>query len=721
MENKRIVTSTALAKALNDIGVNNETIQLRRTTWLYIEAFETINEKAQDRDVDVYTFGSQNEGTTTEGMHSDIDVLMCDKAWPVIQDFADWQFGKLQLFVVTDMSPPPQCCCLQGVLPNYPELLTESTLPGHHMDAQGRVFLKNTLHETHIKMTCDEWGIDFVKHGPSRTIHEEVDMVRAFYCAKLPDDCQYIFRRPKPGHWPGSKLLTQLKNSGVFLVPTAHVENTTHWDPRKHLGTLAVRTFDNSHELHWRLSTNLMERLLVSDLTIPQMKVYVVMKMIRKEFCKPLVGDRLSTFHLKTALLYSVERSSTCIWGDENLIQCLKIWLTTLRRWLKARYCPHYTTANVNLFAGKLRWNEFPVLIELFTDMIRNDVSCLNNVQMDDLGNRISSNSKECNRWLHCAELDTVVAEKSFKHVIYHLCVYVYLMEMFGAVETSKVINDHARYVRNLESINNTSTGKIRSAVSIVLPFHYSIQTAMKTTLCIGQNQSIPQEIFTMCDKSLTSDVTSSRLKLASIYFSLRRSKEVDAILEQVDALISNKVMPYSPFKKSEFDLKLLERRKELPDILQNVIALCTIFNRHEMNCVPGQLVAEFYRTVTMEDANCRHASDGSFWMELAVVDSRTYMYYLQYLTFRLTGTISGKHIAFKNLQDHVFSDGEMCVPKTFGHIETSLNLLGHCWELEGELSQAWRCYMLSLSVQPQNNAAYWHMFRIIGWLIYGP
>ncbi|KAH3784092.1 hypothetical protein DPMN_162043 [Dreissena polymorpha] len=64
--NKRIVTSAALDKALSDIGVNEETIQLRRTTWLYLEALHTIHQQAQDLDTDVYYFGSRTEGSTTE-------------------------------------------------------------------------------------------------------------------------------------------------------------------------------------------------------------------------------------------------------------------------------------------------------------------------------------------------------------------------------------------------------------------------------------------------------------------------------------------------------------------------------------------------------------------------------------------------------------------------------------------------------------------------------
>ena len=93
------------------------------------------------------------------------------------------------------------------------------------------------------------------------------------------------------------------------------------------------------------------------------------------------------------------------------------------------------------------------------------------------------------------------------------------------------------------------------------------------------------------------------------------------------------------------------------------------------MNCVPVQLVAEFYTTV---DNSATSIED--IWMEVAAevaaVDSITYMYYLQYLTFRNTGLIIDKHRAFENLHRHM--------PYVLSHNKTSLNLLGHCWELEG-------------------------------------
>ncbi|KAH3784063.1 hypothetical protein DPMN_162014 [Dreissena polymorpha] len=664
-----------------------------------------------------YHFGSQSEGSTTQGMDSDIDCLVRLTNMLVIQNIADRQFEKINYFVVKDMSTPPQCCCLHKLMPN-----DSLTSPKDYLfvDAQGRVFLKNNCMKLFLKPMSELYDVDVIQHGPAQSVSSAPDLeyVYALYCDKLPEVCQYIFRRQKPGHWPTPALLEQLKDSGVFIVSTSHVENTTHWDPRQHIGTLTVRTFDNSHELYWRLSTNMMERLLMFNLTMTQMKVYVIMKIIRTELCKPLVGDRLSTYHLKTTLMYSVEMSPPHIWKDENLIQCIQVCLTTLRRWLKVRYCPHYTTENVNLFDGKLRLNEFPVLIELFTDMICTDVSCLYNVKMDDLGNRISSHSPYSTNGRRFEKMDPVIATKMFNFLVTKLFDSFYFFDSSDwRRDTSYVINNRATYIRNLETMYTDCPEPFRPAISISLPFQYSIQAVTKASLCIGENQTLTHEIFTLCDKSLMSDLTSSRLRLASIYFSARRFEEAAAILKQLDTLISDKVILVSPvyyYSKNKFLYELLARQKGFLHILQNEVAVCTIFSRHEINCVPGQLVAEFYRTVTVEGKGCRLPSP--HWMDFAMVDSLPYMYYLQYLIYRTAGLNSDKRRAFKNLVD-IFKTHDAL--KEY-HIDTSLNLIGHVWELEGYLSVAWRAYKFSVERRPQNNAAYWHMFRMIGGLIYG-
>ncbi|KAH3849767.1 hypothetical protein DPMN_092171 [Dreissena polymorpha] len=53
---------------------------------------------------------------------------------------------------------------------------------GHHMDAHGRVFLINGVHELtgKWKWICDKWGFNHVRHGPSQTFYK--DLVVALHC-----------------------------------------------------------------------------------------------------------------------------------------------------------------------------------------------------------------------------------------------------------------------------------------------------------------------------------------------------------------------------------------------------------------------------------------------------------------------------------------------------------------------------------------------------------
>ena len=47
----------------------------------------------------------------------------------------------------------------------------------------------------------------FISHGPSKSWTDELDLVLAFPCTTLPEECLFLFQRPRPGHWPKPKTL----------------------------------------------------------------------------------------------------------------------------------------------------------------------------------------------------------------------------------------------------------------------------------------------------------------------------------------------------------------------------------------------------------------------------------------------------------------------------------------------------------------------------------
>ena len=142
---------------------------------------------------------------------------------------------------------------------------------------------------------------------------------------------------------------------------------------------------------HWRISTNCTERLFMFSLDKVHLKAYVLTKIIRKELFVPEYRDRLSTFHFKTAFFFAVENTQRDVWREDNLINCVKCILATLKRFLMCRICPHFTIENVNLFDGKIARHEFSKLVDKLTYVIHSLRATIENMQMDNIGKTLKS------------------------------------------------------------------------------------------------------------------------------------------------------------------------------------------------------------------------------------------------------------------------------------------------------------------------------------------
>ncbi|KAH3742371.1 hypothetical protein DPMN_049112 [Dreissena polymorpha] len=141
----------------------------------------------------------------------------------------------------------------------------------------------------------------------------------------------------------------------------------------------------------------------------------------------------------------------------------------------------------------------------------------------------------------------------------------------------------------------------------------------------------------------------------------------------------------------------------------ESPFANCVKFFRQEASCAPRILWFEIIRGKNEEEISRRIFRE-KLWMDSAEVDARPFLYYLQYLTY------GGLGERYKQL----------CTMRIFGlyvrdavdinlyHPETALNLLGHCYEMQGFYGAALRCYAVSLTGQSKNNAAYWHVNRLI-------
>ncbi|KAH3721500.1 hypothetical protein DPMN_064428 [Dreissena polymorpha] len=293
------------------------------------------------------------EGSTTPGLHADIDILRVIPSVNVMRAENTWKKGVLN--------------CLMIGVKGFPQ---QFVLQVFRSDIQKPVKSENALFKgmfVHHKLddntqNCVVLASDFVlKHaqhliqpflsdrstmasGPSASFHKDIDIVHALSVSGNKDNMKHWIQRTKKGHWPPRELLKEAKYCTWFLVPVGHPSS-------------------GNDNIQWRLSANLIERKLMFSLNITQLKCYVLLKIIKKWISKKIEqqGEAsqggLTSFHCKTVLFYTIETTQDPPWQECNLAELLKLCLHTLQNFLKTGICPHYIIDYVNLFDGKLNSN----------------------------------------------------------------------------------------------------------------------------------------------------------------------------------------------------------------------------------------------------------------------------------------------------------------------------------------------------------------------------
>jgi len=235
-------------------------------------------------------------------------------------------------------------------------------------------------------------------------------------------------------------------------------------------------------------------------------------------------------------------------------------------------------------------------------------------------------------------------------------------------------------------------------------------------SICIQHGLQIGDRIWTWYNMSINTDVASTRLKLASMFYCKGDLHLAADVLEDVQRRYRDKVQaicgcgrmdPMATLSREEF----AESLNESTDVLASSnIAFCVRFLRQEVFCAPPILHFEMVRAVG-NDIQRRDGMERK-WMNWAVVDSRPFLHYLQYLTFRGLGI---RHRQQEALVLLINSTNVGYVENRVFHPETAINLLAHCWEMENDPDLALHGYLASQAKVPMNNAANWHIRRLTG------
>ncbi|XP_060586138.1 uncharacterized protein LOC132741891 [Ruditapes philippinarum] len=690
--NYRENLSLMLSEVLHDIGVNERIVMRRRRQFMLIENMANIECRLTDLNTTYYFLGSQSEGTTTIGLHSDLDILSCSHDFNIIQDWSEWEHDvnmKFNYLMIQDENTTPGYCFLQLLKDDEP--LPATVIPNEHhiSDSRGRILFKSTGIYDFLQGAHQQHGPSIAEQNPG---FYDLDKLIAIPFKSWPQSASGWLERQGIGSWPTQEMRRYATSTGCFVVPTGS----------------KVSEYPG---LEWRISTSLAERCFILNLNITQIRCYVLLKMILKSFLNSQDEINISSFMCKTVLFHCIENTESGIWKDNNLFTCLTYCLLELHNCVQNDCCSHFIVTENNLMAGKFTAETKHELSKNICELIQNDRQWLLSIDIDDLGHRLQ------------VKLNRV------PHGVYYfpssLEIYEHVL-MIGNINIAKVISEEHKYVlnhlhnKNIRTINQ-SVGKLmtfsdngnrleHAAFKLLAPFLFTTYGSILASSSIGENNQVSPQALVWLSAGLNSDISSSRLKLASVFYSTGDMEKAELILRHTEQQYNSyPVLPFCccniwfPAVSAEFK-RLCNEQSE--DCIKHIIALCVRFIQEEINCVPHELQYEMFRS-TQDDMIHRDNNEG-FWMDWAVVDSLPLLYFLQYKIYRHLQRHQDQQQALSKLT-RTIETGE-----NLRHRETALNILGQCMEQENRPQVALKCYMLSLQQRAKNNAASIHICKLL-------
>ena len=704
--------SLKVYQVLEDIGVNTEMRQLRMDTSITSEILG--NTSCQPFWTN-YIFGSSYEGTTTLGMNSDVDAVIVLNDLPVVTDPADHPVGNC-LLLVQDQTTPPGYCKLQLVHNGIP-LYGNNTGIINDISPRLKRFLTFCLDKNN-RLVCsftpppEVAQLPHRRQGPAltRDRSENVlaqDIVFALQCSSWPACGTEWLHRNRPSKWPTNEMIDKCKRLGCIFVPVGHPD---------------------SHEQHlmWRISYSHQERMFVTDFNSVQLKCYVLLKIIKKEKIASHIPQSLTSYHLKTCMLFLKETTPVSFWRPDNLLGCVTVSLKVLLQWTEKGTCPNYFIPAENMFDRHAHGETKLRLHQILQHLLDSDCKFLDDIKTDNIGNLLQ---------VHCASSSNAVDK-----LVYKLCVkeyqqktklelqvnHVYMLFLCSREFLSTTVDENME--TPLESLqrqllklktNGIDTGHTQEQMKPVLQFAspYIELSSMSILIAAEIKQGKQsEEIWPLLasDKwnelCAQSDSFSSKLKQASLMYSLGFYHSSLDILLTLAGLtrftfcVCNPDRVVDPLNNGLLQSVPGHSCTSVEDLKKKYIIPCVYYLPLEKNVTPTALCYEMIRTVGQERAEGSPFNPADTLLsDWAFVDGHFLLHFLLYLNHSKLNMDTHASGDIDNMEMLLNTRG-IC------HRETCLNLLGWLYKEHGDIVRAMRCFRMSLEVKPFWNAAFWHI-----------
>ncbi|KAL3857141.1 hypothetical protein ACJMK2_011836 [Sinanodonta woodiana] len=659
--------SLRLNRILDSVGLAEDIRWKRINMWIQSDEVISLHYNCT-----AHFFGSQPEATTTPGLNSDIDHVICLNTIAV-QNIQNWAPRRINVLVVSDESTPPGYVKLQGICCDQPLPVTNVSNGMYLLDRFGRSVLSHNY--SFLSYEADAY------HGPAATRYLPglvQDKVLAVKLYVWPDQASNWLTRKRRYNWPSRETIGLIQEMGALLVPVGH-------------------KLSQEQHLEWRVSFSYGEKLLMWLFNSIQYKCYILLKMINKCFIKPVVGDDvLSSYHLKTCMFYLIENTPEAIWQQDNLLLLIDMCLRLLCIWIECKYCPNYFIPEENMFQCKIYGDIPGQLHNILRNLLRHEGRYLVYITCDNVGEKLVM---ACQTHLTELELQSENVANVFIISVMHLIV---LMIQFAELYVRKYLYFESQIIRRIFVFQNPR----REVSTIFWKFLCSYNGSKLASESLSEE--IPdQRALDMAQELLlwgsSSDVASGKLKLAAFYIAQSNLQITEDVLNEIHKNYSYRIFDKNKKTHKYILESILSENLSTTQLISRYVAFPVHYHPSEISCIPKALIPEMFRFIGSDEVD----SGENYVPDIVSIDPKLYLYFLEFLCYHWQNNILHKKVALGNMiyfirhEEPSFED-------------TALNLLAYCLMQEGNFVKAYNILCKSMKLECQHNAAKLQISAII-------
>ncbi|KAK3584704.1 hypothetical protein CHS0354_021378 [Potamilus streckersoni] len=435
------------------------------------------------------------------------------------------------------------------------------------------------------------------------------------------------------------------------------------------------------------------------------MKVYILLKMVKKTYIEPVVGDAFSSYHCKVCMFWMRERIPHELWRNENLLQCLVLCIRQLYEWATRGFCPDYFIVTNNIYDRKIIGAVRNNLVQILRNLLPSNCTFLLRIKSCNLGQHMAC---EISRFDYC--IIPIAVEEIVNHMLTlsaaNKCRYSilqYIPQHFSTlVDYLHIIMYASKYwLYNMQY-------PLKYAMMILtsqLGFHVATVCKENADVLTREQVDYLVALASSCVSfGINSDTNSVRLKLCGMGMEFRNHILIETSLRH----ISDYCMRYAfsatlsgAYISESFTEMLCYNRHNTEELLQTQTTFSVVYLPSEMSITPKPLRMEMFRST---DAPSELRKRVDFWFDWGVVDSVLCLYFFQYLNFSRQGKVRHKQAAMSNMIHVIRTETKIL------HRDTAFNLLGYSFMYENQLINSYRCFNQSLKIRPYHNAARFYL-----------